>query len=84
MVLAGVANATPKSGGGEIEMTRMLKSTKDSAVKARTQSVNQMKALVVTAPAELRKTPDGMTAIALAACCWSFSPGRGEDTRRRP
>ena len=46
-VLAGVANATPKSVEGEIEMICMLKSTKDSAVKARIQAVNQMKALVV-------------------------------------
>ena len=36
-VLAGVADATPKSGEGEVEMIRMFKSTKDSAVKARTQ-----------------------------------------------
>ena len=50
-VLAGVADATPKSGDGEVEMIRMLKSAKGSAVKARTQAVNQMKALVVTAPA---------------------------------
>ena len=47
---AGVADATPKSGEGEVEMIRMFKSTKDSAVKARTQAINQMKALVVTAP----------------------------------
>ena len=52
-VLAGVADATPKSGEGEVEMIRMLKSAKDSAIKARTQAVNQMKALVVTAPADL-------------------------------
>ena len=74
-VLAGVANATPKSGEGETEMIRMLKSTKDSAVKARTQAVNQMKALVVTAPAGLRETLDGLTATALAARCRSFRPG---------
>ena len=37
-VLAGVANATPKSGEGEIEMIRMLKSAEDSAVKARTNT----------------------------------------------
>ena len=78
-VLAGVANATPKSGEGEIEMIRMLKSTKDSAVKARTQAVNQMKALVVTAPAVLRETLDGLTSSALAARCKSFRPGRLED-----
>ena len=41
-VLAGVADATPKSGEGEVEMIRMLKSTKNSAVKARTQAVNQI------------------------------------------
>ena len=41
-VLAGVADATPKSGEGEVEMIRMLKSAKDSAVKARTQAINQM------------------------------------------
>ena len=49
-VLAGVADATPKSGEGEVEMIRMLKSARDSAVKARTQAANQMKALVVTGP----------------------------------
>ncbi len=43
-VLAGVADATPKSGQGEVEMIRMLKIAKDSAVKARTQAINQMKA----------------------------------------
>ena len=42
-VLSGVADATPKSGEGEVEMIRMLKSAKDSAVKARTQAFNQMK-----------------------------------------
>ena len=32
-MLAGVADATPKRGDGEVEMIRMVKSTKDSAVK---------------------------------------------------
>ena len=75
-VLAGVADATPKSGEGEVEMIRMLKSAKDSAVKARTQAVNQMRALVVTAPAELRELLDGLTIAALAARCKGFRPGR--------
>ena len=43
-VLAGVAGATPKSGEGEVEMIRMLKIARNSAIKARTQAVNQMKA----------------------------------------
>ena len=75
-VLAGVADTTPKSGQGEIEMIRMLKTAKDSAVKARTQAVNQMKALVVTAPAELRETLDGLATNALATRCRRFRPGR--------
>ena len=75
-VLAGVADATPKSGEGEVEMIRMLKSAKDSAVKARTQAINQMKALVVTAPAELRETLDGLSAGALVTRCKSFRTGR--------
>lgn len=74
-VLAGVANVTPKSGKGEVEMLRMLKSTKNSAVKARTQALNQMAALVVTAPAELRETFGGLAGGALARRCVSFRPG---------
>ena len=75
-VLAGVANATPKSGEGEVEMIRMLKSAKNSAVIARTQAVNQMKALVLTAPAELREALDDLTTNALIKRCRSFRPGR--------
>ena len=80
-VLAGVADGTPKSGEGEVEMIRMLKSTRDSAVKARTQAGNQMKALVVTAPAELRETLDGLTTSALAKRCRNFRPSRLEDPK---
>ena len=78
-VLAGVADATPKSGEGEVEMIRMLKSAKDSAVKARTQAANQMKALIVTAPAQLRETLDGLPTAALATRCAGFRPGRLDD-----
>ena len=57
-------------------MIRMLKSAKDSVVKARTQAINQMKALVVTAPAELREMLDGLATGALATRCAGFRPGR--------
>ena len=79
--LADVADSIPKSGEGEVEMIRMLKSARDSAVKARTQAVNQMKALVVTAPAELRDTLNGLTTIALAKRCGNFRPGRLDDPK---
>ena len=57
-------------------MIRMLKSAKNSAMKARTQAVNQMKALVLTAPAELRETLDGLGTSALVKRCENFRPGR--------
>ena len=75
-VLSGVADGTPKSGEGEVEMIRMFKSTRDSAVKVRTQAGNQMKALVVTAPAELRESLDGLTTNALTKRCRNFRPSR--------
>ena len=53
-VLAGVAHDRPKSGVDKVEMIRMLKSTKDSAMKSRTQAINQIKAIIITAPVELR------------------------------
>ena len=74
-VLAGIAIVTPQSGEGEVEMLRMLKNTKNSAVKARTQALNQMAALVVTAPAELREKLDDLATGALAARCASLRPG---------
>ena len=75
-VLSGVARESPKSGVDKVEMIRMLKIVKDSAMKARTQAMNQMKALVVTAPVELREELAGLTARRLVDRCRSFRPGR--------
>jgi transposase len=55
-LLAGTATAAePKASDGPVEMLRLLKSTKDSAVHARTKAINQLKALLVTVPAALRE-----------------------------
>ena len=75
-VLAGVARDSPKSGVDKVEMIRVLKIVKDSAMKARTQSMNQMKALVVTAPVELREDLAALDARRLVDRCCSFRPGR--------
>lgn len=53
----------------------MLKNAKNSAVVARTQSVNMVKALQVTAPAELRETLDDLSASALVKRCGNYRPG---------
>jgi predicted nuclease with RNAse H fold len=62
-VLAGEALGEPKSGDGKVEMIRTLRSARHSAVKARSQAANQLKALLVTAPEEL-----------LGTVCASFRP----------
>ena len=62
-------------------MIRMLKSTKDSAVKARTQAGNQMRAIIVTAPADLREKLDGLTTSALVKQCRYFRPSRLDDPK---
>ncbi|HJV08715.1 MAG TPA: transposase, partial [Acidimicrobiales bacterium] len=48
-VLSGEARAVPKAGDAEVEMIRCLRIARSTAVKARTQATNAMKALVVTA-----------------------------------
>jgi transposase len=75
LVLSGVARGTPKAGDGQVEMLRMLKRAKDSAVKARTQSLNQIKALLVTAPVDLREALTGLTVGQLLDRCAAFRPG---------
>ena len=60
-------------------MIRMLKSARDWAVKVRTQAVNQMKALIVTAPARLRENLDGLSVSALSTRCRSFRIHRFSD-----
>ncbi len=74
-VLAGVANATPKTGEGEVEMIRMLKSTR-TRLSSPHPGHQPGEGHSVTAPAELRETLDGLSASALVARCKSFRPGR--------
>ena len=74
-VLAGVARDYPKSGLDSVEMIQMLKIVKDSAVKARTRAINQMKALIVTAPLALRPELVGLDVPRLVARCARFRPG---------
>jgi len=54
-VLAGEAKAIPKAQNGSVEAMRFLLITRRSAIKARTQATNQMRAILVTAPDDVRK-----------------------------
>ena len=52
--LAGEALGVPKTQDGPVEVIRMLRLQRRSAIKARTQAVNQLHAVVSTAPEEMR------------------------------
>jgi len=54
-VLSGNATATPKSQSGVAEALRMLSVARRSAVKARTQTINQLRSLLISAPDDLRE-----------------------------
>jgi transposase len=75
-VLGGLATAIPKQADGTVEMLRHLKRTRDTAVKARTQAMITLKALLVTAPAALREQLEGLPRKALIARCAGLRPGR--------
>lgn len=72
--LAGRAGQ-PKLGAGQIEMIRVLRATRSSALKARTQAGNQLHALVVTAPVNLRESLRGLSTFRLAQRSTAFRPG---------
>ena len=74
-VVSGVARDHPKSGLDRVEMIRMLKVVKSSVIKARTQAMNQMNAIIVTAPLELRHELVGLDISRIVARCARFRPG---------
>lgn len=55
-VLGGDAAAVPKAQDGAVEALRLLLVVRRSAVKARTQAGNQLRALLITAPPAERET----------------------------
>jgi transposase len=74
-VQSGVAAGVPKSGEGAVEMIRVLQIARSSAVKQRTQSINSMRGLIVTAPAELREALRGLSVPRVVADCCTLRPG---------
>ncbi|AEA65455.1 IS110 family transposase [Burkholderia gladioli] len=53
-VLAGKATAIPKEQSGAAEAMRAVSVARRSAVKAKTQAINQLRALLVSAPQDIR------------------------------
>lgn len=75
-VLAGNATARPKAADGVVESMRVLKIAKDSAVKARVQAVNQLRAILVNAEPQLREELASLGPTALIKRCGGLDPDR--------
>jgi transposase len=73
-VLAGQATAVPKTGD-QVEMVRCLRVARATAIKARTQAANALRALVVTAPVELREEVRDLPTGRLASTAARLRPG---------
>jgi len=78
-VQAGEVTAVPKASSGYVEMLRSLRVARATAVKARTQAINALKALVVTAPQNLREQLRGRSATMLVREAAALRPGPLED-----
>lgn len=76
-VLANYATATPKTGDGPVELLRIIRTTRSSAIKARTATINQLKAIVTTAPPALRDQLSGLTTADLIKRSARLRPAPG-------
>ena len=71
-----MATGEPKAANGIVEMMRALRAARRSAVKARTQAANQLRALLFTAPEELRAELCWLSTNRLVSTAARFRPGR--------
>lgn len=74
-VASGRASGSPKTRTGAVEAIRALRIARTSAVKARTQTINQIRALLVTAPTAMREHLAGMTRASLVRTLAKTRPG---------
>jgi transposase len=72
--LAGDAMGAPKSQDGSVEIIRLFRLQRRSAIRARTQTANQLHAVVSTAPESLRS---GLRDLTLAGLVGHASRMRG-------
>ncbi|MEV6133705.1 IS110 family transposase [Streptomyces violaceusniger] len=74
-VFSGRANGTPKNRDGTVEAIRALRVVRASAVKSRTQTINQIKSLIITAPASVREALRSLTTTELIRRLAASPPG---------
>ncbi|MBA9002116.1 IS110 family transposase [Thermomonospora cellulosilytica] len=76
--LAGERTGTPKRRDGRVEALRNLRVARRSAVDQRADAQRQIKALIVTAPDELRERLRGLPVTQLITVCASLRPDRAD------
>jgi transposase len=75
-VASGRATGRPKTRTGLVEAIRALRIARASALKARTQAINQIRALLVSAPAHLREQVADLPRAALIRTLAALRPGQ--------
>jgi transposase len=73
--LSGSAAGVPKLRDGHVEAIRALRVARSSAVKARSQATNQIKALIISGPPELREQLRNLPTHKIIASCARLRPG---------
>jgi transposase len=79
-VQSGEATGKPKSHDGPVEALRTLKAVQRSGNKARTQALNQMHQLLVTAPEDLRARLRPLSRKQLLETCSAFRISPDDDS----
>lgn len=74
-VQSGEADVTPKTGDGPIEALRALRTTMRSAMKARTQFINQIRALIDVSGPALKDKLSPLNKNELVERCVRLRPG---------
>jgi hypothetical protein len=83
-VLSGRANGTPKDRNGTVEAIRTLRLVRADTIKARTQTINQLKTLIITAPAATREALRSLTTTELIRHLAASRPGSDLITHTAP
>jgi transposase len=78
--LAAQRAATPKQRDGRVEAVRNLRVARRSAIDQRADTQRQIKALIVTAPDQLRQRLRGLGVKALITTCAALRPNRTDTT----
>jgi len=76
---SGDACGLAKTRDGNVEAMRVLRVARNSARRSRTQALNQMRALIATAPDEIRSELRDLNAHRLLQRASSYRPGQRRD-----